>query len=226
MTVVGRRASGEYHVVGRAVFPTLGAAQQLGDGAAFTGAGFAPLFDQNIFFRFLVGRFAAGADRNELRQRIDAVPQLSPLTESTLPAEIDRLHQVDWLPVSLAILLGGLALFAVGHAIVASVHRRRRELALLKTLGFERRQVRATVGWQATTIGAVAVVLGVPAGVIVGAFAWRRVADGLGIATHLAVPALGVVVIAVGALAAVNIVAFVPARAAARTRPSVALHSE
>ena len=140
-------------MVGRAVFPTLGAAQQLGDGAAFTGAGFAPLFDQNIFFRFFVGRFAAGADRNELRQRIDAVPQLSPLTESTLPAEIDRLHQVDWLPVSLAILLGGLALFAVGHAIVASVHRRRRELALLKTLGFERRQVRATVGWQATTIG-------------------------------------------------------------------------
>jgi ABC-type lipoprotein release transport system permease subunit len=224
--VAGRRAHGEYQVVGRAVFPTLGPAQQLGDGAALTGAGFAPLFDQNIFFRFLVGRFAAGTNRNELRQRIDAVPQLSSPTASTLPAEIDRLHQVDWLPISLAILLGSLALFAVGHAIVVSVHRRRRELALLKTLGFEVRQVRATVGWQATTIGGVGVVVGVPGGVIVGEYAWRRVAEGLGIATHLAVPALGLAVIAAGALAVVNMVAFVPARAAARTRPSVALHSE
>ncbi len=224
--VAGRTATQEYKIVGRAVFPTLGASQPIGDGAAFTGAGYAHVFDQNIFLRYFVGRYAVGADRNTVRRRIDEIPQLATPTGTTVPAEIDRLHQVRWLPLSLALLLGGLAVFAVGHGLVASVHRRRRELGLLKALGFERRQVRATIGWQATTIGAVGVMLGIPAGVLVGAFAWRRVADGLGVATHLAVPALGLTLIAAGALAVVNLLAFVPARNAARTRPSVALHAE
>ena len=139
--IAGRNAAVTYRIVGQVVLPTLLAAQPLADGAAFTGDGYAPLFDQNLFNRTFVGRFAPGSARAAVDRRIDAIPQLSPATGPTVPVEVDRLHGIDWLPATLAVLLGGLAVLAVGHALVTGVRRRRRDLALLKTLGFDRRQL-------------------------------------------------------------------------------------
>ena len=59
----GLAASRVYKIVGRAVFPTFGQAQSLDDGAVFTGTGFAPLFNNQIFSRYFVGRFASGVNR-------------------------------------------------------------------------------------------------------------------------------------------------------------------
>ena len=56
--IAGRNAAVTYRIVGQVVLPTLLAAQPLADGAAFTGEGYAPLFDQNLFNRTFVGRFA------------------------------------------------------------------------------------------------------------------------------------------------------------------------
>ena len=222
----GRSARLDYRVVGQVVFPTLSTAQPLADGAAFTGAGYAPLFDQNLFMRHFVGSYAPGADRTRVRQQLDAVPELTAPTRPLLPVEIDRLRQIDWLPVALTLLLGAFALLAVGHGLVTGVRRRRRELALLKTLGFERRQVRATIGWQATTLAAIGVVVGVPLGVVVGSLVWRAVADGLGIDASPSIPVLAVAATAVGAVVLARAVAWWPARAAGRVRPAVALRSE
>ena len=58
------------------------------------------------------------------------------------------------------------------------VRRRRRDFAVLKTLGFDRGQVRATVAWQATTLAALGVALGVPLGIVIGDAVWRLIADG------------------------------------------------
>ena len=72
----------------------------------------------------------------------------------------------DEISGSSAVLGGAIALSALASlalALTAAVHRRRRELALLKALGFTRRQVSATVAWQATSIIAVGLVIGVPA---------------------------------------------------------------
>jgi len=103
----------------------------------------------------------------------------------------------------------------VGHALVTGVRRRRRDLALLKTLGFDRRQLRATVAWEATTLGLVGLVIGIPAGVVLGALIWRVVADGLGVAAGPTVPFVALGVTVVVALVLVNAIAFLPARAAA-----------
>jgi ABC-type lipoprotein release transport system permease subunit len=227
-TVQGRgpNKTTEYRIVGRAVFPTI-AGKPLADGAAFTGAGLSNIFDSNSSSsRYLLGRFAPGSDRVEVEQRIDALPALGRAAGPTLPVEIDRVRQVDWLPATLAVLVGGLALLAIGHALVTAIRRRRRELALLKTLGFERRQVRATIAWQATTLAAVGLVVGIPAGLIVGRVVWRLVGDGLGVSTHASMPALALILIVPVALALVNLLALLPARSAARTRPAVALRSE
>ena len=49
--------------------------------------------------------------------------------------------------------------------LTASVRRRRRDLALLKTLGFTRRQLAAAVSWQSTVPVAIGTALGVPLGI-------------------------------------------------------------
>jgi ABC-type lipoprotein release transport system permease subunit len=123
-------------------------------------------------------------------------------------------------------VLATLALLAVAHTLVTSVRRRRRELALLKTIGFGRRQVGATVAWQATTLATVGLVVGIPVGLLVGRAVWRLVADDLGVATDVTMPRLTLILTVVAALALDNVDAFYPARAAARTRPAVALRSE
>jgi len=224
--ITGRYAAATYRIVGQVVLPTLLSAQPLADGAAFTGEGYAPLFDQNLFNRTFVGRFAPGSAHAAVDRRIDAIAQLSPPTGPTVPVEVDRLHGIDWLPATLAVLLGGLGVLAVGHALVTGVRRRRRDLALLKTLGFDRRQLRSTVAWQATTLGFVGLLVGIPAGVVLGVLTWRVVADGLGVAAGATVPYVALAVMAVVALVLVNAIAFLPARAAANCRPAVALRSE
>ena len=136
------------------------------------------------------------------------------------------MRQINWFPASLAALIGALALYAVGYALVTSVRRRRAELAILKTLGFTQQQVRATIAWQGTTMATIGAVVGIPAGLVVGVQVWQRVADSLGVASAARVPALFILAEIPIALLVVNFIAFLPARAAARTRPSVALRSE
>lgn len=224
--VTSRTADIEFRIVGRVVLPTLGPSQLLADGVAFTGAGYAPLFDRNLFFRYFVGTYSPGADPVQVGSRIDTIAQLGASSGPTVPVEIDRLRQIGWLPKTLAGFVGGLALLAVGHAIVTAVRRRRRELAIFKSLGFSRRQVRATVDWQATTLGAVGVVIGVPAGIVVGRIVWGAVSGALGVSTSPAAPAIALVLTALGALALVNVVAFLPGRAASRMRTAWVLRSE
>jgi len=224
-----------YRIVGRVVFPTLGSPQPLADGAVFTGPGYTPLFDTNNFTRYLVGRYVPGVDRAAVDRRIAAIPEIaapqfgvpsSGPSGPKVPPEIDRIQQIGSLPAILAALLASLALLAVGHALVTAVRRRRRDLALLKTLGFDHRQLRATIAWQATTLATVGLIAGIPLGLIVGRLVWRLIADSLGVSTIATIPTLALLLAIPAALALVNLIAFFPARAAAHTRPAVALRSE
>jgi hypothetical protein len=215
-----------YHIVGRAAFPTLRRTQLLADGVAFTGAGYAPLFDQNLFSRYFVARMANGAHRGSVSRHLEAIPQLSPTAPVTIPAEIDRLHQIDWIPVALAMLITAFAGLALGHQLVTTVQRRRRDLALLKTSGFVSRQVRATIAWQSTTLAAIGLVIGLPLGVLTGAAIWRAIARSLGIAAETTVPLGVVALIVVGAVAIANLLALWPAHQAVRVSPAAALRGE
>ena len=225
----GPDGSHNYRIVGRAVFPELDGPQPLANGATFTGAGLGSLLsrtDTNNGSPYVVGRVAPGAKTSTIERRVGAIPDVERPFGPSVPVEVDRLRQVNWLPAILAALLSVLALLAVGHALVTGVRRRRHELAILKTLGFDRRQTRATIAWQATTHTVIGLVLGIPAGLVVGRVVWRLVADGLGVSTTPAIPTLALLVTVPAALAAVNLIAFFPGAAAARTRPAVALRTE
>jgi predicted lysophospholipase L1 biosynthesis ABC-type transport system permease subunit len=73
--------------------------------------------------------------------------------------------------------------------LALAVRRRRRELALLKTLGMTRRQVRAIVAWQTTVTLVIAAGAGLPLGLALGRWAWQAFAGSLGVAPVTAVPA-------------------------------------
>jgi hypothetical protein len=174
--------------------------------------------------RFLV-RFVPGTDREAAVAALRR--DLTGFISTPRPhAEVRNLERVANLPGLLAALIALLGLAMTTHTLVTSVRRRRRDLAVLKTLGFVRRQVAATVAWQATTFAVVALVLGVPLGLAAGRWAWQLTTAALGVDSGPVVPLPAILAVVVGTLAAANLVAAVPGRAASRLRPAAALRSE
>jgi predicted lysophospholipase L1 biosynthesis ABC-type transport system permease subunit len=106
------------------------------------------------------------------------------------------------------------------------VQRRRRDLAVLKTLGFVRGQVAATVAWQTTTIAAVAVIVGAPVGAAVGRWAWTVFAGQQGLVAEPELPLWSLLLLVPVALLLANLVAAIPGRFAARTSPAIVLRAE
>jgi hypothetical protein len=141
-------------------------------------------------------------------------------------AAIENASQMGGQPLALALGLAAAAVLSLALTVLSSVRRRRRELALLKTLGMTRRQVRTIVAWQTTLTLVVAVVAGVPLGITAGRWAWHAFAGSLGVVPVTVVP-LGI--LAAGAavlLVAGNLLTFGPAAMAARTVPAAALRAE
>jgi ABC-type lipoprotein release transport system permease subunit len=114
---------------------------------------------------------------------------------------------------------------ALGFTLVASVRRRKRDLALLKTLGFTQRQLAAAVAWQASVTAITGVVVGVPVGAALGRQLWILFAREIYAVPKPTVP-WSVMLVAAGALVVANVVAAVPGRIASRTPAAVGLRAE
>jgi hypothetical protein len=243
-------------VAGTATLPTIGLTQaehaSMGTGALIPAGLVAPIWNAHygrfagpnaIFLRLRPGVSRASALRS-LQQIVGGLDQFarSPqvvagsdggsaayqalLLPVQRPAEIVNYRSMGVMP---AVLAGGLAAGAVaalGLTLVASVRRRRRDLALLKTLGFTRRQLAATLSWQATVVAAVGVVIGVPLGIAAGRWLWLAFARELSAVPDPVVPAGSVALAAVAALVLANLVAALPGRTAARTPAAIVLRAE
>jgi ABC-type lipoprotein release transport system permease subunit len=223
----GPAGSRRFLIVGRGVFPSPDDPLPFADGAALTAGGVTSLglADATVgdsFTQYLV-RWTPEVDRDAARTRLARNYEL---IESSAPPEIERLTQVDELPRVLAGFLALLAVLAVGHALLTGVQRRRHDFAVLKTLGFVSRQLSAAVAWQASALAVVGLMLGIPLGLVAGRWSWALVARGIGVATDPAMPAIALVLAVPAALLVANVVAFVPARMAARTNPAVTLRAE
>jgi FtsX-like permease family len=142
------------------------------------------------------------------------------------PAEIVAYEASGATPAVLALALAIGATAALALALTSSVRRRRRDLGLLKTLGFTRRQLASTIAAQSTVVALVGVLVGVPVGVALGRWLWILFARQIGAVPDATVPTLQLVGIAAGALVLANVVAAVPGRVAARTPAALVLRSE
>jgi predicted lysophospholipase L1 biosynthesis ABC-type transport system permease subunit len=142
------------------------------------------------------------------------------------PSTVANLERVRTTPLAIALALAVLGGVAAAHALMLSVRRRRPVLAVLRALGFDRRQVAMTVAWQATCIALIAVAVGVPLGIVVGRVSWRALIDQLGGVSPTVVPIPATVAAVVATLVLANVVAAWPARAAARTPAAAVLRAE
>jgi ABC-type antimicrobial peptide transport system permease subunit len=142
------------------------------------------------------------------------------------PNDVLSYDHLSATPLALAGVLVLLALGSAIHLLVTGVRSRRRDVALLKTMGFTRRQARAAVLVQATVLVGLALVVALPVGFVAGRWFWSATAHWLGIAADPAAPVLALALVALTALAVANLVAVAPAFVAARIRPAVALRSE
>ena len=142
------------------------------------------------------------------------------------PAELVGTASSLAAPALLAAMLGVGALIALGFALIASVRGRRRELAVVKSLGFLRRQVQGVVLTQTLVTVVVGLVVGIPVGIALGGVLWRLLAEQLGVVAEQDIPTVAILAYAgAGALLAILLTA-VPARIAARTPAALVLTQE
>lgn len=212
-----------YLVVGRGVLHDTGFAG-FGEGFVLTSAGVARL-DSTAVRAWFPLRWADGVDEAAAVDRLRARLRLFPVGLQR-PADVVNFGRVEAMPLAAGGLVALVAVAMLAHLLVTSVRRRRRDLAVLKVLGFARRQVSSTVIWQATTLAGLAVLAGLPLGVAAGRWAWVLVADRLGVVPVSVVPALILTLVALATVLAANLVAAVPAWMAARTRPATVLRAE
>jgi len=233
-------------IVGEAVFPTFGQGSLdptgLGQGAAVAGSVLGADTTAGVvlgtggpFYNFALVRLThrgalpateAAIGRQAAASGCVAAAGCNPLVTTQRPGQIGNYARVRQSPFLLAGCLALLALATLAHVLVTSIRRRRRDLVLLRALGFVPRQVSAALAWEATTLALVALAFGLPMGVAAGRFAWGRFADSLGAAGGAAVP-FGVVAIGIPLTVAVaNLIAAGPGWIASRYPPADALRVE
>ncbi len=239
-------------IVGTATMPAIGTSgtfhPSMGVGALFSNAVESPSFiraisspDPNlngpniivIRLRHGVSVAAGRASLAPVVTRINRALRHDPssqgddvaLVGAQRPAEIVAYESSGSTPLLLA---GGLVVgvvVALGLALASSVRRRRRDLAVLKTLGFTHRQLAAVIAWQATIIAAIGCAVGIPAGIVVGRELWSLFARSIDAVPDPTVPGVAIVLTAAGSLLFANAVAAWPGRSAARTSAALVLRA-
>lgn len=142
------------------------------------------------------------------------------------PGSIDNLDEFGSLPLLLAAFLAALSVIAALAAVVLTVRRRRKELAILRAIGFVRRQVGEAVVSQALVLATAGVAVGVPLGVFAGRAVYGTVGHGIGFLVTPTLPVSGVAVVVGAAALAALVIAAVVAPAAQRLGLAATLRAE
>jgi hypothetical protein len=238
---VAQRSGGKrtepFLVVSQDSFPLIGGFVSLGTGAILTTAGLERAFcapgPHLAACRQAMGNTSKGG------VRVSFVP--GPRGQAAIKHYLNRYSSITSVPftptsivnfgeaVNFPLIFGAmLALFGAAtlvHLLVVSVSRRRREIGLLKAVGFVNSQIASVVAWQATTLALVGIAIGVPLGIVVGRGVWMAFANNLGVVPVSVVPAWLIVGLAAGVLVVANLLAATPALAAARTKPGLLLRT-
>ncbi|HEY3210286.1 MAG TPA: FtsX-like permease family protein [Actinomycetota bacterium] len=220
--IKGRRQ--QMRVVGRLAMPSFFFSfTRPGQGAAVTLAGMKLLKPASqgdgFFLRFKPEVDRRAAERRLASQNLFVLPRQE-------PGDLASIRRIANVPLVLAGLLAAMSAATLAHALITSIRRRRRDFALLRTLGFVRNQVQATVAWQASTLALVALGIGIPVGVAAGRWGWRLFTDNLGVVPQPVISWPVLLLLVPGALLLANLIAFVPGRIAGRVRPAVVLRTE
>ncbi len=228
-------------VVGRAVFPYFGQGSftptDLGAGAlvpASVLAAQAGAAANGSGYNFVLLKFAAGprkaadiaAFTRAMAKFCASVQQSTCVVANQQPNGVINYEPVDATPLVLAGLLAVLGLGVLAQFAFQSARSRRRDFAVLRTLGLRRRELTAVVFWQITTVTGLALLIGLPVGAAAGHWAWALFAGVLGISPGTGIPVATGLLLIPAVLLAANAVALWPARGSTRVRPAQLLRTE
>jgi hypothetical protein len=236
----GGKRTRPFRVVSQVSFPSLGGAVSLGTGALFTTAGFEhaacppgpglPACRQAVAEgtsqgggTILASVVSGPRGQAAIKHYLDEYSSIASVP--TTPTSLVNFGEAVNFPLIFGAMLAVFGAATLAHLLVVSVTRRRREVGLLKVLGFLNGQVVSAVAWQATALAVVGIAIGVPLGVVVGQAVWRAFANNLGFVPVSVVPIGLIVVLVVGVLLAANLIAIVPALVATRSKPGELLRT-
>ncbi len=166
----------------------------------------------------------AGSTADRISQQLDT--DLHDLRPPEAPLDVTNLQNVRPLPLLFAVFTTVLAVGTVAHVSASVVRRRGNELAVLRALGMTGGGIRAVLGWQATTLSVIGVMVGVPIGVALGRVIWRVVADHTPLVFSPPLALVAVVVAAPATILLANLIATYPGWRASRLRPAEQLRHE
>jgi len=184
---------------------------------------------------FVLVRVAPGSDHDATVARVAhdlvhsdlcGLDNQCQVTTSSRPVDILNYARVQATPIVLATVLAFLGVVVLAYLLMTSLRYRRHDFAVYKSLGFTRRQLSSTVAAQATTVVMIALIIGLPVGVVTGRVAWTAFTGNLGLPHELTVPGVALIVTAAGALLAANAVAAGPGFAAGRRHAASLMRTE
>jgi ABC-type lipoprotein release transport system permease subunit len=219
----GENVTRKFHVTGLAVVPSVGLNDGIGQDGLLTMPGLTQL-DPAATANTAVVTLRPGAGPNTA-ERLSALTGVQ-ASGSSLPSAIVNVARIRSIPFVLAAFLGALALLTVVYVMLSSVQSRRKDVAILRSIGADRGWIARAVHWQATTFTVPPVVIGIPLGLIIGRSVFSSFADSIGTLNDPSFPVLLVALIAGGLVVLANAIAAVPAYRANRLAPARLLQTE
>ena len=226
----GGKRTVPFRVVAQMSLPVLGNAVSLGTGAIFTLAGYedaaCPPGPTRADCRqaviasanggVLVGVVPGPRGQAAISHYLDSYQSTAVL--AITPTSLINFGEAVNFPLIFGAMLAVFGVATLLHLLVVSVAQRRREVALLKVVGFVNGQVASTMAWQATTLAVVGIVIGVPLGLLAGRAIWLAFANNLGAVPVSIVPVWIICLLVAGVLIVANLIAVIPALVAVRSK--------
>jgi hypothetical protein len=140
---------------------------------------------------------ADGASEDALRADLDdefwaweLYDRPRPLPDPVRPPEIANAGSIRDVPLLVGTLVGLAIVVGFGVTMTFAARERRRDLALLRTLGFTDRQLRRSLRFQSVITAIVTCAVGSLGGIVIGRASWKLFAEELGVVPDPTVPAL------------------------------------
>jgi putative ABC transport system permease protein len=222
VTMAGPTRTKVFRVTGIAVVPGLGSNDGIGEGGIVTMGGLSRIDDKALVTSIAVKL------RTSREEFFSSLPEFAnlPFEPEYVPSAIVNVSHIRAIPFVLAGVLAALALLTVSHGMVTSMRSRRRDLAILRSLGADRGWITRAVHWQASLLTALPVVVGIPVGIVVGRLVFAAFADSMGAVNDAAIPLAIVAIGSVALVAVANAIAGIISRSARRHEPALLLQSE
>ena len=142
------------------------------------------------------------------------------------PTAIVNIIRIRSTPALLAGVLGALGALTIASAVWSSVGRRRRDLAILRSMGAGRGFILRATSWQAVALVVIPVILGLPVGAAIGGRVFRLFADAMGVINGAAIPTTELGGAVVAALLVAKLTASIAARRVEHRTPADLLRPE